>query len=399
VSNDKIGDPSQVIWSNQSGAVPGSTAFPSFGGASTSLKLENAAGTESISYDRISGGVTSPGFYDPNAHFNMPCFLAGAMILTERGYCAVESLRLDDKIGVFLGSTVKWRPIKALSTGICHVSNDPFPDRAGYPVVIRKNAFGENKPNDDLRVTPDHAIDIDGTLFMARSLVDGAKIYFDKEVRSYSYYHIDLHDHHVIEANGLRVESLINHNSQSVFRNTVTQQNENFSAIGPARQIPLCTDPAKIESVRNRLDLQSCPAASQTGAPLSFRVFSDDGQELPFRSATGQKASFVVPAHVNAVKIVSEIARPYDAIGVHIEDRRKLGLLIGEITIYESSSSVTQKSHLEHQRGCGWSSLESDTCRWTAGEAHLKLDRHDPANDAIIAFDVLDDCARFLHYH
>ncbi|WP_336762904.1 hypothetical protein, partial [Asaia sp. VD9] len=35
VSNDKIADPTKVSWSNQSGVVPGSTPFPSFGGAST----------------------------------------------------------------------------------------------------------------------------------------------------------------------------------------------------------------------------------------------------------------------------------------------------------------------------------------------------------------------------
>uniref|UniRef100_UPI0005544860 hypothetical protein n=1 Tax=Asaia prunellae TaxID=610245 RepID=UPI0005544860 len=64
VSNDKITDPSSVKWSNQSGAVPGSTAYPSFAGASTSVKIIDSSGTSSVSYDRVSGGVTAQGSYD-----------------------------------------------------------------------------------------------------------------------------------------------------------------------------------------------------------------------------------------------------------------------------------------------------------------------------------------------
>ncbi|RUT24325.1 hypothetical protein C0V97_17180, partial [Asaia sp. W19] len=396
VSNDKVGDPSQVRWSNQNGAVPGTMPFPSFGGSSTSLRLENLAGNESASYERIAGGVTSPGPYDPNTHANMPCFLAGSMILTEKGYRAVETLCVEDRIGVFNGSTLEWHPIKALSVGFCRVSSNEFPDMAGYPVVIRKDALGDNQPFADLWVTGDHAIQLDGKIVMARSLVDGKKISFDMSIISYKYYHIDLHDHHVIDANGLPVESLVSKSACSVFRNMIVTHNEFFPYMGPARQMALCTEPKEIMGIRNRYGLDTSSTTHTEFAPLAFEVFTSDGQQLMKRSTNGRTTSFKVPSHIDTLKLVSRVARPYDMIGVHIEDRRKLGLLVGNITMYEASSSSSQTSHLENEYVHGWSSYETDMCRWTVGEAYLKLHRTEPMREAVIAIEVLDDCERLV---
>lgn len=377
---------------------PRDDAVPFFRGASISLRLENIAGNESTSYERIPGGVTSPGPYDPTIHANMPCFLAGAMILTEEGYRAVETLRVEDRIGVLIGGTLAWRPIKTLSIGFCRVSKSEFPDMAGYPVVIRKDALGDNKPDADLWVTGDHAIDFDGRLVMARSLVDGKKIAFDTKIECYKYYHIDLHDHYVIDANGLPIESLVSRSAHCIFRDMITIHNKSFLKMGPARQMTLCTDPEKIERIRNKYDLDSSPATLTESAPLAFQVFSADGQELVKRGVNGRTTSFRVPANIDTLKIVSSAARPYDMVGVHIEDRRRLGLLVGNITIYEASSSSSQRSHLENRYVHGWSSYETGMCRWTVGEADLKLQRNEPAGEAVLAIEVLDDCERFREH-
>ncbi|GBR06718.1 Hint domain-containing protein [Asaia siamensis] len=395
VSNDKIPDPSELHWANQNGETPGETPFPIWAPGSTSLIIQNATGDKNVSYDVSTGGATAPGVYDPDAHQEMPCFLEGTRILTAAGYKNVEALALTDEVAVFRNGEAVWRPIKALSVGVCQVKAAEHDDRAGYPVVIRQGALGHGMPFKDLRVTADHGIEVEGRLFMARSLVDGEKVYFDKSVSTYRYFHIDLHDHEVIEADGARVESYGDDGYRALFNNTTVLLNTTLSFETAISLMAVCVEPDAILAMREKLGLKEMQDEGATPDALNFHLVTEDGQELLPRSMAGSRYSFHLPEHVSTVRMVSAAARPYDVIGVHRDDRRALGVLIGEITVFEASAAIRQDAHLLDRPYVGWTVLESDQCRWTKGDARLDLEREDTANAAIISIDVLDDCVRF----
>ncbi|NVN44348.1 Hint domain-containing protein [Asaia siamensis] len=395
VSNDKIPDASELRWSNQSGETPGNTPFPIWAPGSTSLIIQNATGDKNVSYDFSTGGATAPGVYDPNAHQDMPCFLEGTRILTAAGYKNVEALALTDEVAVFRNGEAVWRPIKALAVGVCQVKATEHDDRAGYPVVIRQGALGHGVPFKDLRVTADHGIEVEGRLFLARSLVDGEKIYFDKSISTYRYFHTDLHDHEVIEADGARVESYGDDGYRALFNNASMLINTTLSFDTAIPLKTVCVEPDVILAMREKLGLKEMQDDGATPDALNFHFVTEDGQELRPRSMAGSRYSFLLPEHVSTVRMVSAAARPYDVIGVHRDDRRALGVLIGEITVFEASAAIRQDGHLLNRPCVGWTALENDQCRWTKGDARLDLEREDTANAAIISIDVLDDCVRF----
>lgn len=68
-------------------------------------------------------------------------------------------------------------------------------------------AFGPGLPKRDLRVSPRHAIYMDGNLFWARALVNGATLLQEQDTRKVMYYHIELETHDIVLAENLPAES------------------------------------------------------------------------------------------------------------------------------------------------------------------------------------------------
>ena len=86
------------------------------------------------------------------------------------------------------------------------------------PIRIRAGAFGVERPDQELLVSPDHRLLLRGdaaralfntseVLVAARDLVNGHSVNVDMGLREVSYIHILLPDHHVIRANGVETES------------------------------------------------------------------------------------------------------------------------------------------------------------------------------------------------
>jgi hypothetical protein len=127
------------------------------------------------------------------------CFLAGTRILTASGLVAVENLRIGDAVPTVSGDA---KPIKWI--GKQEASSVA-------PVKIAKFAIDGKAPLRDLYVTPRHAIYIDGYLIPAIDLVNGMTILANSksELSSFTYYHLELENHEVIEAEGLTVESYL----------------------------------------------------------------------------------------------------------------------------------------------------------------------------------------------
>ena len=87
------------------------------------------------------------------------------------------------------------------------------------PVLIRKDAFGENRPYQDLLVSPGHAIKLDilgEMLTPVSALINGMTI-AQQDVPHVVYWHVELESHDIIVSNGLETESYIDVGNRSFF--------------------------------------------------------------------------------------------------------------------------------------------------------------------------------------
>jgi len=82
---------------------------------------------------------------------------------------------------------------------------------------------------------------------------------------------------------------------------------------------------------------------------------------------------FMLPANVTTVRLVSRASRPSDTIGPFVDDRRDLGVLVGDVSLFASRQTVSLTAHLSLSNLSGWHGLESSTYRWTDGDAMLPL--------------------------
>jgi hypothetical protein len=122
---------------------------------------------------------------------NWTCLLAGTLIATPGGERAVEDLRPGDPVLTPEGEEVEIRWIGRQSA----IAMLAGPE--AVPVLVRAGALADGIPMQDLCVSPDHAILVDGVLANARAL--------DR--------------HRLILANGASVESFVDDVSRSTFDN------------------------------------------------------------------------------------------------------------------------------------------------------------------------------------
>ena len=144
------------------------------------------------------------------------CFTPGTEILTERGYVAVENLKVGDRV----------RTRDAGLQRLCWVGGSDLSAadlRARpefQPVRIRAGAFGPGKPARDLLVSPQHRILVRdwaaelhfGTtevLVAAQHLINDRTVMRAVQPDGVRYLHIMCDAHHVIWAEGMETETFL----------------------------------------------------------------------------------------------------------------------------------------------------------------------------------------------
>lgn len=174
----------------------------------------------------------------------VPCFFRGTIVATSEGGKSVESLKIGDLVITNNGTAVpvRWIGRRTVSA----VFSDPL---RALPIRICVDALGGGVPRQDVLISPDHALLIDGVLVNAGALVNGVSIVRETNVpRNFVYYHIEVENHALIMVEGLAAETFIDHVGRTafdnwaehvaIFGNTPMRPEMCYPRVKSARQLP-----------------------------------------------------------------------------------------------------------------------------------------------------------------
>jgi len=127
----------------------------------------------------------------------------------------VEGLRRGDLVVTAEGTA---EPVRWLGR---HTVRAPVADALSVlPVRIRAGALGDGVPARDLRVSPGHALFVDGILVQAGALVNGVSIVREcYSPPTFVYFHVELDGHALILAEGAPAESFVDNVERFGFDN------------------------------------------------------------------------------------------------------------------------------------------------------------------------------------
>ncbi|GBQ93820.1 Hint domain-containing protein [Asaia krungthepensis] len=310
------------------------------------------------------------------------CFLKGTMIRTPRGEVAVENLEVGDRVLAYVNGEEVARDIIWVGHRSTNVRQGLSDDEAGYPVRIKQGALSENVPHRDLLVTPEHAMFIDGSFIPARMLVNGRSIVYDRNIKQFDYYHIETDEHSVLWSEGALSESYLDTGDRNLFSRgssvvrllNAPARDWALHAAAPLRVEREFVEPVYV-ALSERADALGMTAvhpAAETTTDPDLHLVDDRGNEIRAIRVVNRSHLFMLPTNVSGLRLVSRTARPVDMIGSFVDDRRHLGVMVGEIQIWEAGQTRSLDAHLTSETLAGWTSPEAGiTGRWTSGNAEL----------------------------
>ena len=220
---------------------------------SLNVNFSNGSGVQSDAYRvnfslDVGGSVATWDTYFLSTA--IPCFVPGTRLAAPRGERRVEDLRIGDRVLTASGAArpVKWIGRRAYTAA--QMQANPHL----RPVLIRRDAIAPGQPRRELRVSPMHAIVIDGALVPAAALVNGVSILRDGRPGPLAYLHVELASHDTILAEGLATESYLDDDSRQMFDNADAYIGL-YGAVRPpaAFLLPRLEEGVRVEAIRRRI--------------------------------------------------------------------------------------------------------------------------------------------------
>jgi hypothetical protein len=132
------------------------------------------------------------------------------------------------------------------------------------PILIKAGALAAGMPARDLRVSPDHAMELDGHLIPAKHLVNGSSIIQETWCRRVRYFHLELEAHGLLLSEGTWSESYLDDGNRHAFNNAaMTGLFLDFEAGRSKGQydhqacLPVLRQGLKLDEIHGRLALRA----------------------------------------------------------------------------------------------------------------------------------------------
>ncbi|PKP94116.1 MAG: hypothetical protein CVT77_03305 [Alphaproteobacteria bacterium HGW-Alphaproteobacteria-16] len=296
------------------------------------------------------------------------CFVEGTLIATALGSVAVEDLSVGDLVVTASGAQ---RPIKWIGQTASRPARHRRPHEVN-PVRVRAHAFGPNLPKRDLRLSPGHAVYVDGVLVPISHLVNGATIVQD-QVEKIRYFHVELEAHDIILAEGLPCESYLNDGNRWSATN-VSEFAELYGRLDPKSWdeacAPLVAEGPQLVAIQQRLRALAEEQGWRLCENPELSLTVDGGAEiLPVRRE-GNRYWFEVSG------ASSVTLRSNSAVLAHVmpglSDLRRLGVALADLRIDGEAVELDSDRFgmgfygVERHDGTAW--------RWTDGAGVVALD-------------------------
>ncbi len=194
--------------------ITDSTHFDIYNGATDLGTVTLGTALDPSTYVDFTADIGALGGYDVFLS-DAICFMAGTMVRTPEGEVAVETLKPGDLVMTIDGvaKPMNWLGRQTVSARFA----DPL---RSWPIRIKAGALDANVPSRDLRISPDHALLVQGVLVQAGSLVNGTSIVREPTVPDlFVYYHVELDDHSLILAEGTPAETFVDNVDRLNFDN------------------------------------------------------------------------------------------------------------------------------------------------------------------------------------
>jgi antigen 43 len=316
------------------------------------------------------------------------CFLRGTRLATPTGDVAVEDLRPGDLIATKEAGDIVFRPVRWIGHRWFRLAGTGIDVIDAYPVRIRAGAFADNVPSRDLLLTSEHCVFVEGKLVPIRMLVNHGSIVIDKSVTHYQYFHVELENHAILIAEGLETESYLDTGNRGNFSNAPVASLHTDQPLDvdehawQSRAIaPLTVDRETVEPIWQKLNARANLiglAATQPNSGLlnepDLRLVTETGVEILPVERVNQTVTFVVPASAGRIRLLSRSSRPSETVGPYLDDRRSLGVLVGDIGCDDGDTKRSITGHLTDATLRGWYPQEpASPYRWTNGNAMLPI--------------------------
>jgi hypothetical protein len=246
-------------------------------------------------------------------------------------------------------------------------------------------------PERDLRLSPDHALFIDGHLIEAKTLVNGVTVIQDMSTRFVTYHHIELVEHDIMLAEGLPAESYLDAGNRMTFESDAgpIMLHPDFTAVSRAKACaPLLLDGEVVVAARTRLLERAIALGfTTTGAvDLTARVA---GTVIEPMLMDGELL-FLLPGGATSVELVSSVGVPAETSAAP-GDRRALGVAITGLALVAGGKRTVIA--LEDKQHSGFYEMEAGH-RWTNGAARIALPAY--AGRAVLEVTINGQAARWV---
>ena len=330
------------------------------------VTFENATGFNNsfiIDLDGFSGAATfgsEPA--DIDAFEAAVCFAEGTMIETPAGPVAVEDLVEGGEVLTASGAV---RPIRWIGAMTARPAYHPRPNEVN-PVRVKAGAFGERLPRRDVRLSPGHAVFVDGVLVPVGQLVNGATI-VQEEVARIRYFHVELDTHDVLLAEGLPCESYLDDGNRATFANA-DAVTDLHGRLDPKSWddacAPMVAAGPQLGEVRQRLHDRAEALGWVRSDAADLRIEADGVEIAPLHVA-GLRFWFAVPAA--AALTLRSTAAVLAHVVPGLADRRMLGVAVSEVRVDGAAIGLDDAAF-----GAGFHAIERNgetAWRWTNGAA------------------------------